>query len=558
MCKLTQNTTAYGGINKMNYRFSFEKPTNEPILDYAPGSSEKKELKEKLARMKSETIEIPLIIGGREVKTGEMGEIRAPHDHGILLARYHKAGEKELNMAVEAAAAAKDKWMRTPWTRRALIFKKAAALVAGPYRSTMNAATMLGQSKNAYQAEIEAACELVDMLQFNTFFMSELYGDQPISSRGYINIVDYRPLEGFILAISPFNFTCIGANLATAPAMMGNTVLWKPASTAVYSNYYFMKLIMECGLPPGVINFIPASGKDVGETILDHPDLAGVHFTGSAETLQYIWEKTGENISHYKSYPRIVGEAGGKDFIIAHHSANPDELITAMVRGAFEYQGQKCSAASRAYIPESLWNTIRDQFLETVESLRVGPVEDFRNFINAVIDQKAFDKISGYIDYAAGSDQAEVLAGGKYDDSRGYFIHPTVILTTDPHFKTMEEEIFGPVLTVYVYPDQDYEKTLHLCNETSPYGLTGAVMARDFEAALLAEDILTYAAGNFYVNDKPTAAVIGQQPFGGSRASGTNDKAGSILNLTRWVTPRVIKYNLNPPVDHKYPFLDEE
>ncbi|MDY6827044.1 MAG: L-glutamate gamma-semialdehyde dehydrogenase [Bacillota bacterium] len=542
----------------MNKLFFFEVPANESPLSFAPGSPEKQTLKNKLTELKKSVVEIPLIIGGEEVKTDRIEEVRAPHDHNLLLARYHKAGPEEINMAIASALKAKVTWQKMPWEKRALIFREAAARLAGPYRQTLNAATMLGQGKNAYQAEIEAACELIDMLQFNTYFMGRIYRDQPLSTHEHINSIEYRPLEGFIAAISPFNFTCIGANLATAPAMMGNVVLWKPASTAVYSNYFVMKLLIESGLPPGVINFIPASGEKIGDLLFEHPDFAAVHFTGSAATLKYIWKKVGQNIDSYRSYPRIIGEAGGKGFVFAHQSANPDELITALIRGAFEYQGQKCSAASRAYIPATLWDMIKKDFLQKVENLKVGPVEDFRNFINPVIDRKAFDKIKGYIDYAAESDEAEIIAGGKCDDSKGYYIHPTVIKTTNPHFKTMEEEIFGPVLTVYIYPDEQYRETLELCDRTSPYGLTGAVIGRDRDALILAEDILTYAAGNFYINDKPTAAVIGQQPFGGSRASGTNDKAGSILNMLRWTTPRSVKQNLNPPVDYHYPFLEEE
>ena len=542
----------------MNKVFSFKKPANEIPLYYAPGSPEKQELKTRLEEFKKNVLEIPLIIGGEEVKTGRLGEVRAPHDHSLLLARYHKAGPKEVEMAIDAARSAKQNWQKMSWEKRAFIFREAAARLAGAYRQTLNAATMLGQGKNAYQAEVEAACELIDMLQFNTYFMGRIYRDQPISTREHINSMEYRPLEGFVVAISPFNFTCIGANLATAPAMMGNTVLWKPASTAVYSNYYVMKLLIESGLPPGVINFLPGSGADIGDLLFENADLAAVHFTGSADTLKYIWKKVGDNIDNYCSYPRIIGEAGGKGFVVAHVSADPDELVTALIRGAFEYQGQKCSAASRAYIPESLWAKMGEDFLQKVKNLKVGPVEDFRNFINPVIDRKAYDKIKGYIDYAAGSDEAEIIAGGNCDDSKGFYIHPTVIKTTNPHFKTMEEEIFGPVLSVYIYPDDQYRETLELCNKTSPYGLTGAVIAKEREAIILAEEILTYAAGNFYINDKPTAAVIGQQPFGGSRASGTNDKAGSILNMIRWTTPRSIKQNLNPPVDYHYPFLEEE
>jgi len=542
----------------MNKVFTFEEPTNEAPLNYAPGSPEKQKLKGKLEELKKGVMEIPLIIGGKEVQTGRIEEIRAPHDHNLLLARYHRAGPDEIKIAIASALEAKQKWQKMPWEKRALIFREAAARLAGPFRQTLNAATMLGQGKNAYQAEIEASCELIDMLQFNTYFMGRIYSDQPLSTLDYVNSMEYRPLEGFIAAITPFNFTCIGANLATAPAMMGNVVLWKPASTAVYSNYFVMKLLMESGLPPGVINFLPASGSEIGDLLFEHPDLAAVHFTGSAPTLKYIWKKVGQNIDKYRSYPRIIGEAGGKDFVFAHQSANPDELTTALIRGAFEYQGQKCSAASRAYIPAGLWDRMGKDFLQKVESLKVGPVEDFRNFINPVIDRKAFDKIKGYIDYASESNEAEIIAGGHCDDSNGFYIHPTVIKTTNPHFKTMEEEIFGPVLTVYIYPEEQYMETLELCNRTSPYGLTGAVFSRDRDALMLAEEILTYAAGNFYINDKPTAAIIGQQPFGGSRASGTNDKAGSILNMIRWTTPRSIKQNLNPPVDYRYPFLEEE
>ncbi len=542
----------------MNKVFTFEEPTNEAPLNYAPGSPEKQKLKGKLEELKKGVMEIPLIIGGKEIQTDRIEEIRAPHDHNLLLARYHRAGPDEIKIAIASAQEAKQKWQKMPWEKRALIFREAAARLAGPFRQTLNAATMLGQGKNAYQAEIEAICELIDMLQFNTYFMGRIYSDQPLSILDYVNSMEYRPLEGFIAAITPFNFTCIGANLATAPAMMGNVVLWKPASTAVYSNYFVMKLLMESGLPPGVINFLPGSGSEIGDLLFEHPDLAAIHFTGSAPTLKYIWKKVGQNIDKYRSYPRIIGEAGGKDFVFAHQSANPDELTTALIRGAFEYQGQKCSAASRAYIPAGLWDRMEKDFLRKVEDLKVGPVEDFRNFINPVIDKKAFDKIKGYIDYASESSEAEIIAGGHYDDSKGFYIHPTVIKTTNPHFKTMEEEIFGPVLTVYIYPEEQYMETLELCNRTSPYGLTGAIFGRDRDALMLAEEILTYAAGNFYINDKPTAAVVGQQPFGGSRASGTNDKAGSILNMLRWTTPRSVKQNLNPPVDYRYAFLDEE
>lgn len=541
-----------------NAVFSFARPKNEPIYSYGAGSKEKREIKEKLEELSAKVIEIPLIIGGKEVKTDNMGEIRIPHNHHKIIARYHKAGKKEVDMAIEAAAAAKELWERMPWDRRSAIFKKAAQLIAGPYRAEINAATMLGQGKNIYQSEIDAVCELVDFLEFNVYFLGEIYKDQPDSTKDIMNQMEYRPLEGFVFAVSPFNFTAIGGNLCTAPAMAGNTILWKPASTAVYSNYLFMKIMEEAGLPGGVINFIPASGAQIGDYVLASRDLAGIHFTGSTEVFRNMWKKVGENISNYKTYPRIVGETGGKDFVMAHSSADKDELITALVRGSFEYQGQKCSAASRAYIPSSKWEEIKDTLINTVGNIKMGPVEDFTNFVNAVIDRASFVKIIDYINYAANSTEAEVIVGGEWDDSEGYFIRPTIILTTNPKFQTMEEEIFGPVLTVYVYPDDQYEATLKLCNETSPYALTGCIMARDKEAQLKALDTLTHAAGNFYINDKPTAAVVGQQPFGGSRASGTNDKAGSIWNLTRWLSPRSLKETLNPPKDYRYPFMEEE
>jgi len=541
-----------------NSVFTFKRPKNEPVYSYRAGSEEKRELKEKLKELQSEILEIPLIIGGKEIKTGEMGEIRIPHNHQKIIARYHKAGKVEVDMAIAAAKEAKEMWEKMPWDRRAIIFKKAAALISGPYRAAMNAATMLGQGKNVHQAEIDAVCELVDFLEFNTYYMSEIYRDQPDSTREIINQMEYRPLEGFVFAVSPFNFTAIGGNLPTTPAMLGNVVLWKPASTAVYSNYLFMKILQEAGLPAGVINFIPGSGAEIGDYVLESPDLAGIHFTGSTEVFRGMWKKVAGNIDIYKTYPRIVGETGGKDFIMVHNSADNDELITAIIRGAFEYQGQKCSAASRAYIPAGKWQEIKDKFVETVQNIKVGSPEDFTNFVNAVIDRAAFDKIVSYIEYARNSNEAEIIAGGTWDDSEGYFIAPTVILAKNPKFKTMEEEIFGPVITIYVYPDDEYEKTLEICNETSPYGLTGSIMARDREAQQKALDVLTHAAGNFYINDKPTAAVVGQQPFGGSRASGTNDKAGSIWNLIRWISPRALKETLNPPKDYSYPFMEEK
>ncbi|MFO7951660.1 MAG: L-glutamate gamma-semialdehyde dehydrogenase [Bacillota bacterium] len=541
-----------------NSIFKFERPANEAPLLYTPGSKEKEAVKAKLKELSGNETEIPLVIGGQEVKTGNMGEVRMPHNHGKIIARYHKAGKKEVKQAIEAALEAKPGWERMPWPKRAIIFRKTAAKIAGPYRSTINAATMLGQGKDIFQAEIEAICELVDFFMFNTYYLSEIYRDQPSSLREVSNQVEYRPLEGFVFAVSPFNFTAIGGNLPTAPAMAGNAVIWKPASTAVYSNYLVMRLLEESGLPGGVINFIPGSGAEIGEEVFNHPDLSGVHFTGSSKVFRNMWKQIGENIELYKSYPRIVGETGGKDFVVAHPSADKDELVTALIRGAFEYQGQKCSAASRAYIPESLWQELKDDLVTTTEKIKVGDIEDFSCYLGAVIDRAAFEKITGYIDYAKNANDATIIAGGSYDDSVGYFIRPTIIQTSNPQFKTMEEEIFGPVLTVYVYPDDQYEEILHLCNETSPYGLTGSIMAKDKAATVKAEDILTQAAGNFYINDKPTAAVVGQQPFGGARASGTNDKAGSLWNIIRWLSPRSIKENFNPPKNYRYPHLDEE
>lgn len=541
-----------------NKAFEFTRPLNEAPLSYAPGSEEKKEIKLRLKEMASQVVDIPLIIGGKEILTGHVGEVRMPHNHEKVIARYHKAGKKEIEMAVEAARDAKKRWEKMPWDKRAAIFRKVAAKLSGPYRSTINAVTMLGQGKDVYQADIEAACELIDFLNFNTYYLNEIYKDQPASLRTVINQTEYRPLEGFVFAVSPFNFTAIGGNLSSAPAIAGNTVLWKPASTAVYSNYLIMRLFEECGLPPGVINFIPGSGSEVGPLVLKQPELAGVHFTGSSAVFGGMWKMIGENMGHYKTYPRIVGETGGKDFVVVHPSADQEETITALVRGAFEYQGQKCSAAGRAYIAESSWSKMRDDLIKTTEGIKVGDVEDFTNYLSAVIDRAAYDKIVGYIDYARNSDEAEIIAGGEYDDSIGYFIRPTLIVTSNPKFKTMEEEIFGPVLTIYVYEDEKFEETLHLCDQTSQYGLTGSVMAGDRDALNLAEDVLTHAAGNYYVNDKPTAAIVGQQPFGGSRASGTNDKAGSMWNMIRWVSPRSIKENLDPPKNYRYPHLEEE
>ncbi|HKL12288.1 MAG TPA: L-glutamate gamma-semialdehyde dehydrogenase [Halanaerobiales bacterium] len=538
--------------------FSLKRPNNEPILSYEPGSQEKIELKTKLKELKNNPVEIPLIINGNEVKTGNTKEIRAPHNHDIVLGKYHMAGEKEVNEAIKASLAAKKEWENTSWEKRAAIFLKAASLLAGPKRAEINAATMLCQSKNVFQAEIDSACELIDFLRFNSYFMTEIYQNQPSSTEDILNRMEYRPLEGFIFAVPPFNFTSIGGNLPTAPALMGNTVLWKPASTAVYSNYFFMKLLMRAGLPAGVINFIPGKGSEVGPLVTKRKELAGIHFTGSVNTLNQMYKEVGTNVEKYNTYPRIVGETGGKDFIFAHHSADKDELITALVRGAFEYQGQKCSAASRSYIPNNLWPEIKDDLIKQTENLKMGPVDDFTNFINAVIDAPAFEKISGYIEYAKKAEDAEVIAGGEYDKSKGYYINPTIILTDNPKFKTMEEEIFGPVLTIYVYNKDEFEKTLQLCDQTSPYGLTGSIFAKDRKAVKIAEKFLKQAAGNFYINDKPTGAVVGQQPFGGARKSGTNDKAGSKWNLMRWVSPRSVKENLNPPTDYSYPFMKGE
>jgi len=538
--------------------FNVPPPKNEPILSFGPGSKEKKQLKSQLAEMKNQQIEIPVIVGGKEIKTGKMADCRCPHNHAHLLGQYHKVGEKEVQMAIEAALKAKPSWAAMPWEARAAIFLKAADLLAGPYRAILNAANMLNASKTVYQAEIDSACELIDFYRFNPYYMQEVYKQQPGSSAGCWNYVEQRPLEGFIFAVTPFNFASIAGNLPTAPAMMGNVCLWKPASSTVYIAYYIMRLLKEAGLPDGVINLVPGPGSSVGNPVMASPHLAGVHFTGSTSVFHGMWKTIGENISSYRTYPRIVGETGGKDFVFVHKSADAEALAVALVRGAFEYQGQKCSAASRAYIPKSLWPDVKKRLVNKVGEIKMGDPEDFTNFMCAVIDKAAFETITGYIDYAKNSSEAEFITGGTYDGSKGYFIHPTIILTTHPKFKTMEEEIFGPVLTIYVYPDADYEKTLHLCDETSPYALTGSIFAQDRAAILLAGDILRNAAGNFYINDKPTGAVVGQQPFGGSRASGTNDKAGSMINLQRWVSPRTIKENFVPPVDFRYPHMEEK
>ncbi len=530
---------------------------NEPVLNYLPGSAEKAELKKAIEEAKSKEVDVPMFIGGEEIRTGNTEAIHPPHDHQYTLGHFHKGEAKHVEQAIEAALEAKDKWASMAWEQRASIFLKAADLIAGPYRAKLNAATMLGQSKNAFQAEIDAACELADFLRFNVQYMTEIYSEQPESAPLIWNRLEQRPLEGFVFALTPFNFTSIAGNLPAAPAMMGNVVVWKSSNTAIYSANIIMEIFRKAGVPKGVINLVFVPGPVAGEIIFKHPDFAGIHFTGSTAVFQNIWKTIGENIFNYKTYPRIVGETGGKDFVLAHKSADVKPLITALSRGAFEYQGQKCSAASRAYIPANLWEEVRDGLERDLAEMKMGDVEDFTNFINAVIDEKTFDKLEAYIERAKASEEAEVIIGGKCDDSKGYFIEPTVIKVTDPHFITMEEEIFGPVLTVYVYEDEKYEETLELCDNTSPYALTGAIFANDREAILVAEHKLRNSAGNFYINDKPTGAVVGQQPFGGARASGTNDKAGSYLNLIRWVSPRTIKETFAPPTDYRYPFMEK-
>jgi 1-pyrroline-5-carboxylate dehydrogenase len=545
-------------MNTLNTIFQIPEPVNEPILNYAPGSRERAELKAKIAELRAQVIDIPLLIGGKEVRTGRTVDIVVPHENKKVIGRFHKAGPKEVEMAVQAAAVARETWGRMPWHARAAIFLKAGELLATTWRQTLNAATMIGQSKNPYQAEIDSACELVDFYRFNTWFAEQIHDQQPLSPSGSWNYVDYRPLEGFVFAVTPFNFTSIAGNLPTAPAIMGNTVIWKPASTAVYSGYFLMKLWQAAGLPAGAINMLPGSGGEVGNPVIASRDLMGLHFTGSTGVFNGMWSAITGNFSKYRGYPRVVGETGGKDFIFAHESCDTEALKCAIVRGAFEYQGQKCSAASRAYIPRSVWNDIKDDLVAQVKSVKMGPAEDFTNFFNAVIDKGAFNTIKEYIDFAKNAPDAKILAGGGCDDSQGYFIQPTLIETTNPKFRTMEEEIFGPVMTVHVYEDGKFNETLKLCDETSPYALTGAIFAQDRAAVLKAEDALRNAAGNFYINDKPTGAVVGQQPFGGARASGTNDKAGSIINMMRWTSPRAVKENFTPPHDYRYPFMLEK
>ncbi|MHC4885627.1 MAG: L-glutamate gamma-semialdehyde dehydrogenase [Planctomycetota bacterium] len=533
-------------------------PMNEPVLSYAPGTPERTLLKEELNRQFSECLDIPLIIGGKEIRTGNTAKAVCPHDHQHVLATYHLAGPEEIHQAVQAAQEAKAAWEAMAWTDRVAIFLKMAELITVKYRYVLNAATMLNQSKNPFQAEIDSACEYADFLRFNAKYMEKIYTDQPESPPGVWNRINYRPLEGFVLAVSPFNFTSIAGNLSAAPAMMGNTVIWKPASSSILSGFYLMKLFEEAGIPAGVINFLPAKGSEIGEIVLKHPDLGGVHFTGSTRVFQQMWKTVGENIANYKSYPRIVGETGGKDFIFAHKSADLRALAVGLVRGAFEYQGQKCSACSRAYIPASLWEKLLPELRELTAQVTMGDVTDFTNLFNAVINEASFDKTMAYIEGARASDDAEVIIGGNGDKSKGYFVEPTMILARDPKYVTMQEEIFAPVLTLYVYEDELFHETLTLCNETSPYALTGAIFAQDRTILPVMARALRHAAGNFYVNDKPTGAVVGQQPFGGSRASGTNDKAGSYLNLLRWVSPQTLKETFVPPREVPYPFAQPE
>ena len=530
---------------------------NEPIRQYEPGSSARASLKSKLDSMSKEKIDIPCIIGGKEVRTSDKHKVVMPHSHKEVIAEFSYAGTSEMKMAIESAQKAKRDWENMSWDARVAIFLRAADLIAGPYRDTLNAATMLGQSKNAFQSEVDAACELIDFLRFNASFYEKILQDQPISSPGIWNQVDYRPLEGFVLAIAPFNFTAISGNLCSAPAMLGNTVIWKPSDTQMLSAYYTYRIFEEAGLPPGVINLVPADGPAFGNTLIPHADMAGVHFTGSTTTFRNIWKMVGDSVSQYRSYPRIVGETGGKDFVFVHPSADVDAVVANLVRGAFEYQGQKCSAASRAYIPKSLWKKIWDKMEAEMSTIQMGDVRDFRNFVNAVIDQRAFDKISGYIAHVKSSSDAKILKGGNVNSEKGYFIEPTVVQASQPYFKTMVEEIFGPILTIFVYEDSKLDETLDICEKTSPYGLTGAIFSQDTHALEKMSLRLRHAAGNFYINDKPTGAVVGQQPFGGARASGTNDKAGSALNLVRWLSPRTIKRNLLPPKDYRYPFMGD-
>ena len=540
-----------------NARVQVPTPVNEPVLSYAPGSPERQVLTAHLAEVAGTQVEIPLIIGGADVTTGDLGQCIMPHDHQHVLASFHKGNADSVRQAVAAAEAARPEWAAMPWEARASVFLKAAELLAGKYRPIVNAATVLNQSKTVLQAEIDAACEFIDFLRYNVSYMPQIFGEQPGSGPGMWNYVEYRPLEGFVLAVTPFNFTSIAGNLPTSPAMMGNTVIWKPASTAVLSAYRLMEMFKEAGLPDGVINLVPGSGAQIGDPAMNHPDLGGVHFTGSTAVFQGMWKTVGTNIASYRSYPRIVGETGGKDFIFAHASADPDVLGTGLIRGAYEYQGQKCSAASRAYIPKSLWARHGDEWCHQIAAIPYGDVADLTNFMGAVIDRASYTTLKSAIDGARADAGADVVCGGQCDDSKGYFIAPTVIRAHDPDYRTMKVELFGPVLTIYVYDDDAYETTLDLCDATSPYALTGAIFGTDRKAINLAHRKLVHAAGNFYINDKPTGAVVGQQPFGGARASGTNDKAGSLLNMIRWVSPRTTKENFLPPSDYRYPHMQD-
>jgi 1-pyrroline-5-carboxylate dehydrogenase len=541
-----------------NETFTIPKPRNEPVKEYRPGSPEKKSLKVKLEEMKAQTIEIPIIIDGKVYKSGKLGECRCPHDRKVLLAKYHMMEPKHVRLAIQAALRARKQWAEMPWNARAAIFLKIADMLAGPYRDTLNAATMLGQSKTVHQAEIDAACELIDFFRFNAYYMQRIFEDHPDSAPGMWNRLEYRPLEGFIYAITPFNFTSIAGNLPTAPAMMGDVVLWKCASSSVYSAHFLRELFHEAGLPDGVITLMLGSGSVISPLILNHPYFNGIHFTGSTGTFNGLWKEIVCNIEKYKTYPRIVGETGGKDFIFVHPSADPIAVSVGIIRGAFEYQGQKCSAASRCYMPKSMWPKVQEHMVKEIKTMKMGDVTDFTNFMGAVIDEASFDKISEAIEFTKKAKRAKIIVGGGHDKSKGFFIEPTVIVTTDPKFRTMEEELFGPVMTIYVYNDKDFVKTLKLCDQTSRYALTGAIFSTDRDAIIQAEKILVHAAGNFYINDKPTGAVVGQQPFGGGRGSGTNDKAGSALNLLKWVTPRTIKETFVPPKDYRYAFLGEK
>ncbi len=538
-----------------NSIFVFPKPENEPVKGYNPGSAERKEIRKALDELYNKVTEIPAIIGGKEVKTKDMGEIVMPTENHHVLARYHKVGEKEVKAAIAAAMKAQREWADTPWIDRASVMLKIATLISGKYRYLINAATMLGQGKTTMQAEIDSACELVDFLRYNAYYASQIYSDQPCSDKGTLNYVSYRPLEGFVFAITPFNFTSIASNLCLSPVLMGNVCIWKPSTTAMLSNYLLMKIYKEAGLPDGVVNFLPGSGALIGNVAFADANLAGVHFTGGTRTFNGFWKAIGQNIDHYRTYPKIVGETGGKDFIFVHNSADPEQVATAIVRGAFEFQGQKCSAASRAYIPASMWPKVQRIVGKMLKEIKMGDVRDFSAFVNAVIDEASFDNCMNYLNHAKKSKDAEIVFGGNGDKSKGWFIEPTVILAKKPDYKSMVEEIFGPIITVYVYEDAKYEETLHLCDQTSPYALTGAIFASDRKALRLGAEVLKYAAGNIYYNDKPTGAVVGQQPFGGARASGTNDKAGSYLNLLRWVSPQAIKETFDPAHDYKYPFI---